>query len=696
MKRVCLCLVVIVLVLFSSLAFAEVAANMDSVREYNSSGKLTSIIYLNAAGEPEAPVDLGYASARYAYTNGKTLIRSEFFDAEGAPVDSVQGYQTLKVTVNSRNQVTERAYLDQEGNPALGPEGYARQTSRYWSNQLEETVTYDEAGNILRSYEVIYRNSDQFGRRKMGDAYRDGEGNYILGPDGYAYSEYEYEARRQTRLTYFDQDGNIVMNTKTKFAVYVLEYEWAKISRESWLDTHGHLIPGPGGYAYDVRSYPAGDTCQITYYNADGTPYYFEQGYCAVKQEYGVKNRVSYEAYYEMVLPENAADGEEDINLVVHEGNGVLRRIVIPEGYSALRRVYTSNGLIIREWYFDENERMINVPSLGYALIVNEYYSGRITGTYYQDANWKNTEDIHGIARIVYTYDRNNTLSGEKYLNLKGEPVPTKEGYSRVSYERDAEGNPLDIIYYLGDARFVLPEGYDEVRYVYTEAGKVETESYFRDDIPVNTSLGYARAEYEYNDDGKVTHRQYFGANGYPINIFHSKTGKLYSSVEYEYGAGGKVTMTRYRDSTGRIVNAEDRAYAYARTFYATDTDYFTAYYDESEQVLSSTYFYTDHAGHILREEKMDAQGTIYAVTTREWESGRMTDEYVFDGEDQPVLTSGGYHGLHRQYDPVGNVSAEWYTSLSGESVTSTSGYHRVEKNYENKMVVYEAWFDTD
>ena len=76
---------------------AELSTNLKMVKEpVSNNPRLTrSETYVDAEGNPVVPSDKGYATIRYTYGEGSRIVKEEFLDEHGAPVNSKDGYSVL-------------------------------------------------------------------------------------------------------------------------------------------------------------------------------------------------------------------------------------------------------------------------------------------------------------------------------------------------------------------------------------------------------------------------------------------------------------------------------------------------------------------------------------------------------------------------------------------------------------------------
>ena len=688
MKKLSLGLVILLVLLLCAVsAQGEVSTNLHGERLYNAQNQLIEQRYLDAEGNLVVADDLGYAVAKYEYKN-RVISHIAFYDAEMQPVNCAQGYAEMRASVTVKRVVTDIKYLDTEGNLVMGPEGFAHQTSQYWSKKQILTRNLDENDELIRSdtlfaeHESFYKNTKLSSHTLIGDAYRDADGNLMIGPDGYARSEIVYDGTSIVSTSYYDTEGNLTLNTTLGYASTSFDYTYGRVSRESWYGADGQLVPGPKGYAYVTTEYPSSAVSVRFYYNADGTPYLVDGDYFGVRTTLGNRNRVEGLAYY-------GPDGE---------------RTMISKGYSRMDTKYTTRGQVTQRVYYDENDQKIDVESLGYATLINEYYSWRLQDSYYLDANGEPANCADGYHKVLYGYDANRKVNAETYEDLGGNRVATVKGYSKISYDNDENGNHLRITYLdPEDQPFVMEDGYDEIQYEYDETLKCE-ERYYLGGEPVLTSKGYHKITYTYNANNKVITTAYYGLDGAPILIHEGYSAKTNLYTRY-----GDIAATLYTDTEGEILTPNGSAYAYALKEYGDNQQSYTVSYhtaDGAAITLSSgiaqVRYTLDSLSNIIREERLDLSGNPINASDgigeirRVYEKKRLLEESYFRCDGEPVPGSSGYARVARKYDTLGNLIEERYYGTDGKSLTLSKGYAVMRRSYQGKQLIGESYFSAD
>lgn len=180
------------------------------------------------------------------------------------------------------------------------------------------------------------------------------------------------------------------------------------------------------------------------------------------------------------------------------------------------------------------------------------------------------------------------------------------------------------------------------------------------------------------------------------------------SELEVKETVEKNTTTTSYVNSEGTVTDAIDMGYA---TVQRTR--------DSAGQVIEE--FYLDAAGNPVERygdycgiayEYNDGDTVIrylgadkkpmmlssgYSAIVRTLVEGKATDDFYYDLNMQPVQCTGGYYGLHREYDEQGLNCAITYLDENRQPVICTSGY--AVKTYlrdSEGTVIGERYFDTE
>ena len=700
---------------FCSQAGAELSTNLQIRKEFNRANKkVASETYVDQEGNPVIAADKGYATIRYTYGQNNLVTRTELLDAEGNPINGKDGYARIERKYREK-KIIEQKYIDASGNLVTGPEGYARLEATEVYGKFREVWEYDPEGNPVNTHQITL----YYDKKKIkSDSWYDVNDNLTVGPNGYARMEAEYVSRTQSKVAYYDAEGNPFFYAKAGYARMEREFDRNQETAIRYYGVNGELIPGPNGYAYALYSYHPNSHKRAMYYNADGTLYYTKKGVCGVEQVKSVAlNKITEEYYF---IGEN------------QRGKSV-------DGYSGVIRKYSQYKILASEQYLDENDKPMIVEGLGYSRVKNTIYNKRlIVLSEYLDENGKPVLNVDGYASQENKYVGNMLVSTTYYGTDNKTPVNIRAGYAKVTYERDAAGNPVRTNWYDADGNSCRGEaGTEEVRNEWVGGNKIAESYWTANGIPAKCADGYHEVRSEYNGMGKVTRQEYYNAAG---RLTACVDG--WATVETEYNSKGSVMCRRYYNTEGTLMLTPGKEYAYARTILLQDLSVLEEadeedpeseedglevaekaeeeeetqgtrieYYGIDKKLIMLKAGYacvekqTNEAGKVIRESYYDTEGQLvnlnagYAVIVRDYDQwSAMCREAYYGADGGKVTLAEGYHYLTRKNDLRGLALSTAYYDADGKPViNSKTKYHRVDKTYlDDKHVLSEAWFGTD
>ena len=455
-KTLRLFLILICILLFAITAKAELSTNLQIQKEMKPKTNLTAR-ETYVDSQGNPVVASDKGYATVAYTyNGVNLMETNFLDAQGNLVNNTDGYATIKYEYKLR-AVIRTAYFNATGEPVNGPKGYSVQEINRGTRGLELDVhEYDADGKLLTHCVTEYVDIKKDNLIKSKSWYNV-QGEPTAGPDGYAKVAYEYFKRKKCRITYYNPDGSHYYYLKAGYAEKEQIYEKGNISELNYYGEGRAPIPGPDGYSSAKYTYTQGGKATLTmYYNADGTLYFTKNGYCGIKQ---VKEnrRVVDESYY--------------------QDEGV--RGMSKDGYSRTTMRYTLRSQILQQCYYDENDNLMIPEGIGYAKVKNTYSTRYLLKTEYFDENDKPAYCLDGYAVAVYEYG-DKVRVGTVFYDTDGKTVINgKDGYAAITYLYDENKQNIGEVFLdkEGNRTAVFGEA-DEVRFTQDSKGNKTSESY--------------------------------------------------------------------------------------------------------------------------------------------------------------------------------------------------------------------------
>lgn len=192
-------------------------------------------------------------------------------------------------------------------------------------------------------------------------------------------------------------------------------------------------------------------------------------------------------------------------------------------------------------------------------------------------------------------------------------------------------------------------------------------------DADVDHDAGYTASELNIQEtvDGSVTSTSYVNPDG----VITDAIDMGYATVCRMQDDDGQVVEERYLDASGNpVARYED--------YYGLSYEY-----DETSTVIT----YLDAEGDpIIRSDG-------YSTIVRTQVDGRASDDCYYDLDGQQVQCSGGYYGLHREFNTEGQNTSLTFLDKDGHAVCTSFGY--ASKTYQrdrNGTVVGEQYFDTE
>ena len=192
-------------------------------------------------------------------------------------------------------------------------------------------------------------------------------------------------------------------------------------------------------------------------------------------------------------------------------------------------------------------------------------------------------------------------------------------------------------------------------------------------DADVEHDAGYTAAELSIREtvDGSVTSTSYVN----PAGLITDAIDMGYATVCRMRDDDGRVVKERYLDANGNPV--------------ARYGDYYGLSYEYGE--TSTVITYLDAEGNpIIRSDG-------YSTIVRTQVAGRASDDFYYDLNGQQIQCSGGYYGLHCEFNTEGQNTSLTFLDKVGHAVCISSGY--ASKTYQrdgNGTVVGEQYFDTE
>lgn len=192
-------------------------------------------------------------------------------------------------------------------------------------------------------------------------------------------------------------------------------------------------------------------------------------------------------------------------------------------------------------------------------------------------------------------------------------------------------------------------------------------------DASVDHDSGFTSSDLEVKEtvEENVTNTSYVDSDG----VITDAIDMGYATVQRTRNANGQVTEEFYLDAAGNPVERYG--------------DYYGISYEYNDDSVVIRYLGADKQPMML--------GAGYSAIVRTLVDGKATDDFYYDLNMQPVQCTGGYYGLHREYDEQELNCAITYLDVNGQPVICTSGY--AVKTYQRDSdgtVIGERYFDAE
>lgn len=658
------------------LARGEISVNLETHRKKNSRNTyVVRVTYTDGEEDPQMAGDKGYAILKYTRNRQGLLWKEELLDEDENLVRGTENYAWIEYKYNKDRRLISKSWYDTDGSLVMGPEGAARITYTYINNRLKRTAWLDEEETVIEP-SLVYH---YWNGKRVRETWEDEQGNLMVGPEGYAVAETTYAGDLQTRISYRNTDGTPYLYRRVGYATKVNIYSHGRLSETAYYGDQDELIAGPKGYAYVLYTWKNAKTRIEMYHNPDGSLWYNGKGYCGQSRHYGYKNRVDEEIFF------------------VEEGV----RGLTSDGFSRIVRAYNSRGKVTLEKCYDNDEQLVFLENKGYSWFRNEYLNGKyLTKTEYFDQEGNPIRIPRGYAVEKHEYELRKVYGRQTrvrvrtvYLDTDGktrinctdgyaEAVYTYDDYAKLTSEAwfDAENKPAAV---RGEASMVLLQ-------MDSENQNRVLESFWADGEPVNGPEGAHLVRTRYNGQNKVLEKIYRDADGE-----ETLCADGYARLVNEYNLSGALSTTRYLDPDGRLLSAQGKEYAYARSVPLTELDLrgCSAPYlpvESGEEGTLTEYYGTDGGLMLLSD------GYAYRVQ-KNGDTGAVAEEMYFAPDGTPALYKDMYHRVERTWLDAKKKTSEAWFDAEGTPVTAGDLYARVDWEYDGEARrISEKYFDGD
>ena len=356
---------------------------------------------------------------------------------------------------DSRGKLTETVWQDENGNPAAGPEGYARvvYTYDYTDGPKTTEMYFDADGNPYRTAGGYYGRAVTLAYNgEVGQIeYLDEKGALTMTAAGYSRIVFTYRAFGAECKSVFlgTKRGEGAIVPALGYAQIETEHTGKVVTGRYFRDTKGKAIDSVFGYASMIRKQNKSRTLitQTYYIHANGKPATGPDGWfkCVVDQD--ANGRIAEIKYLNEDSKLTDAGGfaretytyDRDGDPIISRYNAAGSRI--PFGGDAVSVLRVMKGeQILSETYLNEAGGPVALPA-GYATAEYTYDdAGRLTMTQYRSATGEKTTSTNGYSAVYQAWDAEGRLVSRTYLDANGNGVNNANGICEERYLYDTTG----------------------------------------------------------------------------------------------------------------------------------------------------------------------------------------------------------------------------------------------------------------
>lgn len=571
----------------------------------------------------------GYASMRWRYNSNGDVVEGTTLGLNGKPVDARKGYATINTEVDSSGRWISRRYVDAQGRPVHDERGVHIRRA-----------TWSARGQLLKQENL------------------DAQGRPVTDDSGVAAIRYGYVAGDGGRSTdYLDAQGQPTWHAKSGCATIrdraPLDQLWSE------------------------------ERC----FAVDGKPIASRAGWHLKRSQYAEYGQQQTEAYYD-VDEKPAMCTDTDDSCPFHRVDNRFDA----RGNRVDARFYGVNG-----------EPMLNKDGVaGFDLLYNS--RNRIRRWINVGLDSKPSRGNDGTVARERVYDAFGREIEILNVDAEGQPLQSRSPVFVIRQEFDVRGNIVRVEYLNQARRPVADESGAAIKtYRYDERGREVTEQPFdAEGRPVTDHHGWYGYQFEYDAWSRNTRATRLGPDGRPqpdpsgvlsrrITFNHRGHRVMLEQLDANEnpiaGADGVVTWHEEVDKYGRVLSLRSLG---KHGQLVADTDgvagFDTQYDSRGNQVR---YLKIGPDGQPV-EPRSDG---IAVYVKRYDERNRVVAESFFDAKERPKSSSNGVFGVAYRYDDRGRVILAWNLDANGNLMADRDGVARIETDYDSTGGVAETRF---
>lgn len=440
----------------------------------NEQGLIVEESYYDEEGNPMRAHGSNVASVIYDYDNVAHQTSEACFDENGNPCISKEGFARISREYKGGNLISEQ-YYDVDGEPCNGhfEEGnYSKWIAEYNSDGCITKIRYYDSAGSLCLVDGVYETQMEYDERGncIRYAYCDHLGYPMLNWDGYAVMELAYDEKG--KLIYEchrDQDGYFV--TGQSYA-----HEWEYDERGNLISTITYTLDEDGNETHITTYYEYdewGNLLRKYYEDSNGSLHADEDGIAVYEYSYDERGRNVICNFYDdngelTIARENNYDNKNNLSdtsfYSVTAENGTTARS--PAG--RITYVYDDYGNRVEIWNYDKDGEVIS-DSDGIACTAMTYnVMGDCVREVFYDSNGQAAAGPSGYAVREIIYDAADRVIRYNFFDINGMPMSQESGCpASVSQQWSEMGYLKEVTAYNETEEYFLSEN-PVVRIVYT------------------------------------------------------------------------------------------------------------------------------------------------------------------------------------------------------------------------------------
>lgn len=514
--------------------------------EYDDNGYLCLVRYCDANGQ-QSPIDNGIASISYENDKKGSVLVMKNYGLDGNLKLNSSGYAGTLSTVDSVGNIIEFRTYGVDWKPCLNSEGTTGHKCKYNNLGLiaerinigvDDRPVQDADGH----YKVEYSYDSKSNLSKL--AFYDADGkNLFLDNDGVAGYDYKYDDFGNiVEKTSFDENAKICDSSNGICRISNTYDNNCNLVKVRYFNSDGSLIAGISGhdYVYDER----GNVLEEMAVDETGS---LAAGTLLKKYSYDNHDNVIEESYYDR-------QGKSCV-----DSHGIHKKVIS----------YNERNQAVSESYYGVDGHLTKIASDNYSSVHKDYDArGEVMEVSFYGSDGNPVSSKEGYSKKVIEYNSGNKVAKTLFYGVDGKPtspdllIPEKSfGYDEwgnVNYEATSDGH--------GNLYVDPTSGYAVIRKEYDSKGDILSESYYgKEEKPIIVaSLGYHMIKNKYDDRSHLVESEYLGTDVSAVEVngvcriklsydadnnksredSYDKDGKLVKSYTYQYEGNRIIRKT--------------------------------------------------------------------------------------------------------------------------------------------------------